>query len=130
MCTLEVKRSCICITHPSLLDRLAWGPVMQKQVSTSFRAVSVISPAAVIFVWSHLIRCMLATLHPVIELLEAVVMTRCMAVAKWHVHRITHLSSSDGLIFGPVISRPKLNLISKQLRRVHVAVDAIPNPSP
>ena len=60
MCTLEVKRSCICITHPSLLDRLAWGPVMQKQISTSFRAVSVISPAAVIIAWSHLIRCILA----------------------------------------------------------------------
>ena len=33
---------------------------MQKQVSTSFRAVQVISPAAVIIVWSHLIPCMLS----------------------------------------------------------------------
>ena len=49
---------------------------MQKQVSTSFRAVQVISPAAVIIVCSHLIRCMLTTLHLGVHLIgEVVVIT-------------------------------------------------------
>ena len=77
---LGVQRSCICITHPSLPVRLAWGPVMQTAIVQVSRGVGHLACSRDNCLGT--LRCMLATLQLCAHLCEVLVSTLYSYIAR------------------------------------------------
>ena len=100
MGTLGVQRSCICITHPSLPVRLAWGPVMQTAIVQVSRGVGHLACSRDNCLGT--LRCMLATLQLCAHLCEVLVITPHSYIARLFVNQCVHLyyPSEDALLLG------------------------------